>query len=81
VFFWPGLLLIRFIWPTFQAKKAGSQLKSRIVAEKPVAECAQLIEQLEDQISIIIREEKLVSCWKLLAFVSSIDNDIYALAF
>jgi hypothetical protein len=46
-----------------------------------VAECAQLIEQLEDQISIIIREERLVSCWKLLAFVSSIDNDIYALAF
>ncbi|ONM56329.1 ATP-dependent RNA helicase DRS1, partial [Zea mays] len=41
------------------AKKAGSQLKSRIVAEKPVAECAQLIEQLEDQISIIIREEKV----------------------
>ncbi|NP_001147574.1 DEAD-box ATP-dependent RNA helicase 28 [Zea mays] len=41
------------------AKKAGSQLKSRIVAEKPVAECAQLIEQLEDQISIIIREERV----------------------
>ncbi|KAL6622834.1 hypothetical protein ACP70R_032713 [Stipagrostis hirtigluma subsp. patula] len=40
------------------AKKAGSQLKSRIVAEKPVAECAKLIEQLEDQISTIIREER-----------------------
>ncbi|CAN6333938.1 unnamed protein product [Urochloa humidicola] len=40
------------------AKKAGSQLKSRIVAEKPVADCAKLIEQLEDQISTIIREER-----------------------
>ncbi|GJM95675.1 hypothetical protein PR202_ga12446 [Eleusine coracana subsp. coracana] len=40
------------------AKKAGSQLKSRIVAEKPVAECAKLIEDLEDQISTIIREER-----------------------
>ncbi|ONM22828.1 DEAD-box ATP-dependent RNA helicase 28 [Zea mays] len=34
-------------------------LKSRIVAEKPVAECARLIEQLEGQISIIIREERV----------------------
>ncbi|WVZ90197.1 hypothetical protein U9M48_036523 [Paspalum notatum var. saurae] len=41
------------------AKKAGSQLKSRIVAEKPVAECAKLIEQLEKQISTIIRQERL----------------------
>lgn len=40
------------------AKKAGSQLKSRIVAEKPVAECAKLIEQLEKQISTIIRDER-----------------------
>lgn len=40
------------------AKKAGSQLKSRIVAEKPVAECAKLIEQLEDQISTVIQEER-----------------------
>ncbi|CAN6338306.1 unnamed protein product [Urochloa humidicola] len=40
------------------AKKAGSQLKSRIVAEKPVADCAKLIEQLEDQVSTIIREER-----------------------
>lgn len=45
----------------FQAKKAGSQLKSRIVAEKPVAECAKLIEELEDQISTIIQEERFVS--------------------
>ena len=64
----PRLLLIGFIWLTFQAKKAGSQLKSRIVAEKPVAECAQLIEQLEGQISIIIREERLVSCCYALNF-------------
>jgi hypothetical protein len=46
----------------FQAKKAGSQLKSRIVAEKPVTECAKLIEDLEDQISTIIREERLALC-------------------
>ncbi|CAM0949885.1 unnamed protein product [Alopecurus aequalis] len=40
------------------AKKAGSQLKSRIVAEKPVADCAKLIEQLEHQISNIMLEER-----------------------
>uniref|UniRef100_A0A8I6YJN9 RNA helicase n=1 Tax=Hordeum vulgare subsp. vulgare TaxID=112509 RepID=A0A8I6YJN9_HORVV len=40
------------------AKKAGSQLKSRIVAEKPVSDCAKLIEQLEHQISNIILEER-----------------------
>lgn len=40
------------------AKKAGSQLKSRIVAEKPASECAKLIEQLEHQISNIILEER-----------------------
>lgn len=40
------------------AKKAGSQLKSRIVAEKPVADCAKLIDQLENQISNIIQEER-----------------------
>ncbi|KAG8048674.1 hypothetical protein GUJ93_ZPchr0009g1019 [Zizania palustris] len=40
------------------AKKTGSQLKSRIVAEKPVAECAKLIEQLENEISAIIQEER-----------------------
>jgi len=57
-----------FIWIKFQAKKAGPQLKSRIVAEKPVADCAKLIEQLEDQISTIIREERLVwhYCARLL---------------
>nr|CAB3465884.1 unnamed protein product [Digitaria exilis] len=43
-----------------RAKKAGSQLKSRIVAEKPVADCAKLIEQLEGQISTIFREERRI---------------------
>ncbi|KAJ4799538.1 ATP-dependent RNA helicase DRS1 [Rhynchospora pubera] len=40
------------------AKKAGSQLKNRLVAEKPVAEWCKLIEQMEDQISIILQEER-----------------------
>ncbi|XP_072955239.1 DEAD-box ATP-dependent RNA helicase 28 [Typha angustifolia] len=40
------------------AKKAGSQLKSRIVAEKPIAEWSELIEQLEEQISAIHQEER-----------------------
>lgn len=40
-----------------QAKKAGSQLKNRLVAEKPVAEWCRLIEEMEDQISTILLEE------------------------
>nr|CAD1844259.1 unnamed protein product [Ananas comosus var. bracteatus] len=40
------------------AKKAGSQLKSRIVAERAVAEWCKLIEQMEDQISAVLQEER-----------------------
>ncbi|XP_010920141.1 DEAD-box ATP-dependent RNA helicase 28 isoform X2 [Elaeis guineensis] len=40
------------------AKKAGSQLKSRIVAEKSIAEWSQLIEQMEDQILTVLQEER-----------------------
>ncbi|WOL09700.1 DEAD-box ATP-dependent RNA helicase 28 isoform X2 [Canna indica] len=40
------------------AKKAGSLLKSRIVAERPVTEWSKLIEQMEDQISAVIQEER-----------------------
>ncbi|KAJ8467989.1 hypothetical protein OPV22_030541 [Ensete ventricosum] len=40
------------------AKKAGSQLKNRIVAERPVAEWSKLVEQMEDQISTVIQEER-----------------------
>ncbi|CAD5164192.1 unnamed protein product [Musa acuminata subsp. malaccensis] len=40
------------------AKKAGSQLKNRIVAERPVAEWSKLVEQMEDQISIVLQEER-----------------------
>jgi hypothetical protein len=58
----------------FQAKKAGAQLKSRIVAEKPVAECAKLIVDLEDQISTIIREERLASCCFMVEFCSNYVN-------
>ena len=44
----------------YQAKKAGSQLKSRIVAEKSIAEWSQLIEQMEDQISTVLQEERFL---------------------
>ncbi|CAL9146749.1 unnamed protein product [Musa hybrid cultivar] len=40
------------------AKKAGSQLKNRIVAERPVAEWSKLVEQMEDQISTVLQEER-----------------------
>ncbi|XP_042373868.1 DEAD-box ATP-dependent RNA helicase 28-like [Zingiber officinale] len=40
------------------AKKAGSQLKNRIVAEKPVAEWTKLIEEMEDQIASVFEEER-----------------------
>ncbi|XP_078166668.1 DEA(D/H)-box RNA helicase family protein isoform X1 [Carex rostrata] len=40
------------------AKKAGSQLKNRLVAEKPVSEWCKLIDEMEDQISNIFQEER-----------------------
>ncbi|CAL9109276.1 unnamed protein product, partial [Musa textilis] len=40
------------------AKKAGSQLKNRIVAERSVAEWSKLVEQMEDQISTVLQEER-----------------------
>ncbi|XP_021755301.1 DEAD-box ATP-dependent RNA helicase 28-like isoform X2 [Chenopodium quinoa] len=40
------------------AKKAGSRLKSRIVAEESINKWAQTIEQMEDQVATILREEK-----------------------
>lgn len=44
----------------FQAKKAGSKLKCRIVAEKSIAEWSQLIEQMEDQILAVLQEERFL---------------------
>lgn len=40
------------------AKKAGSKLKSRIVAEESINKWAQTVEQMEDQVAAILREEK-----------------------
>lgn len=41
-----------------QAKRAGSKLKSRIVAEQSIVKWSQTIEQMEDQVSSILQEEK-----------------------
>lgn len=40
------------------AKKAGSMLKSRIVAEQSINKWVQKIEQMEDQVIAIVREER-----------------------
>lgn len=40
------------------AKRAGSKLKSRIVADQPIAEWSHFIEENEDQISSILWEER-----------------------
>ncbi|XP_059278965.1 DEAD-box ATP-dependent RNA helicase 28 [Lycium ferocissimum] len=39
-------------------KRAGSRLKSRIVAEQSIVKWAQVIEQLEDQVAAIMQEER-----------------------
>ncbi|KAH7663208.1 RNA helicase protein [Dioscorea alata] len=41
------------------AKRAGTSLKSRTVAEKSVAKWSQRIEQMEDEISVILEEESV----------------------
>ncbi|KAJ7960731.1 DEAD-box ATP-dependent RNA helicase [Quillaja saponaria] len=40
------------------AKRAGSKLKSRIVAEQSITKWSQLIEQMEDQVAEILQEER-----------------------
>lgn len=40
------------------AKRAGSKLKSRIVAEQSIHKWSQVIEQMEDQISEVLQEER-----------------------
>ncbi|KAL8258270.1 hypothetical protein R6Q59_030311 [Mikania micrantha] len=39
-------------------KRAGSKLKSRIVAEQSITKWSQVIEQMEDQVASILREER-----------------------
>ncbi|GFY86254.1 DEA(D/H)-box RNA helicase family protein [Actinidia rufa] len=40
------------------AKRAGSKLKSRIVAEQSITKWSQIIEQMEDQVAEILQEER-----------------------
>ncbi|KAJ4842912.1 DEAD-box ATP-dependent RNA helicase 28 [Turnera subulata] len=40
------------------AKRAGSKLKSRIVAEQSITKWSQIIEQMEDQVAAILQEER-----------------------
>ena len=41
-----------------QAKRVGSKLKRRIVAEQSVIKWSQTIEQMEDEIAAILEEER-----------------------
>ncbi|KAF3452509.1 hypothetical protein FNV43_RR02942 [Rhamnella rubrinervis] len=40
------------------AKRAGSKLKSRIVAEQSIIKWSQIIEQMEDQVAAVLQEER-----------------------
>ncbi|XP_062164527.1 DEAD-box ATP-dependent RNA helicase 28 isoform X1 [Alnus glutinosa] len=40
------------------AKRAGSKLKSRIVAEQSITKWSEIIEQMEDQVAVILQEER-----------------------
>ncbi|XP_065881941.1 DEAD-box ATP-dependent RNA helicase 28 [Euphorbia lathyris] len=40
------------------AKRAGSKLRSRIVAEQSISKWSQIIEQMENQVASILREER-----------------------
>ncbi|PKI66360.1 hypothetical protein CRG98_013162 [Punica granatum] len=40
------------------AKRAGSKLKSRIVAEQSISKWALVIEEMEDQVTAVLREER-----------------------
>ncbi|XP_016903576.1 DEAD-box ATP-dependent RNA helicase 28 isoform X2 [Cucumis melo] len=40
------------------AKRAGSKLKSRIVAEQSIKKWSEIIEQMEDQVTAILQEER-----------------------
>lgn len=59
-----------------QVKRAGSRLKSRIVAEQSITKWAQVIEQLEDQVSAVMQEER---CYFITNFVLNKITEIYLL--
>lgn len=44
----------------WQAKRAGSKLKSRIVAEQSIKKWSEIIEQMEDQVTTILQEERFL---------------------
>ena len=45
----------------WQVKRAGSRLKSRIVAEQSTTKWSQMIEQMEDQVAEILQEERFLN--------------------
>ena len=49
-------------------KRAGSKLKSRIVAEQSIIKWCRMIEQMEDQVAAILQEERFLSCFIVKLF-------------
>lgn len=49
-----------------QVKRAGSKLKSRIVAEQSINKWCEMIEKMEDQVASILREERFISSFNLI---------------
>lgn len=41
-----------------QAKKAGSKLRSRIVAEQSIVKWSKIIQDMEGQVAMVLREER-----------------------
>ncbi|KAL5986032.1 hypothetical protein ACLOJK_028022 [Asimina triloba] len=52
------LFLLAPFTAMLRAKRAGSTLKNRIVAEQSILKWSQMIEQLEDQVAEILQEER-----------------------
>ncbi|KAI3905685.1 hypothetical protein MKW92_028269, partial [Papaver armeniacum] len=57
---------------TVSAKRAGSKLRSRIVAEQSISKWCQMIEQLEDQVSEVLQEERHIKRMKLIFILLSV---------
>ena len=47
-----------FCYLGYKAKKVGSKLKSRIIPEQSIVKWSQIIDEMEDQYSAVIREER-----------------------
>ncbi|KAI3875982.1 hypothetical protein MKX03_026218 [Papaver bracteatum] len=61
-----------FNYDTVSAKRAGSKLRSRIVAEQSISKWCQMIEQLEDQVSEVLQEERQIKRKKLIFILLSV---------